>query len=672
MLTDLFKKLWKKSPKPYPKSFGKRLIRRITLRMLIFMGIPSFILFWISFGSVQVGFALFGNKMLKGQYEEVRRITSDIYVASVNTAPFIEDNLDNPDKLYDIMEGMISTNKRIRSCGISFVADYYPQKGRWFCPYAVRRDSSTIEHLTMGSKDHDYLKAEWFLEAVAKDSAYWAKAFFEDNDKETPLMSYLVPIHDRQKRVVAILGVDMSLNWFSEKMMFKSSSKTDSTEWADDDYNLYYFVIDSAGTYLAHPDKQRIGRDKFQNHVTDDPDGFCKQMLTDRKNGTDDGELSIGGIENSVIYRPVKYTTWTVGLVLPKLVIEVLSYLFGGFMLFFIVVGILIVLISGRRTIKKAAFPIKLLALSAEEVAKGNFKTPLPELKSHDEIHQLRDSFVQMQQSLSQYTEELKNTTAEKASIESELNVAHTIQMSMLPKTFPPYPDRSDIDIYGQVAPAKAVGGDLFDFYIRDEKLFFCIGDVSGKGVPASMFMAVARSLFRNISAHVPEPHIIVKALNESMCEGNEMNMFVTMFIGVLDLQTGHLSYCNAGHDAPLLIGQGVGVLPCESNLPIGLMDWNFVMQETTIVPGTTIFLFTDGLNEAENALHQQFGDERILQLAEEQLAKGEYQPMPLIQRMSAAVHFFAGAAEQSDDLTMLAIQYKKEYSEPQFSINNV
>ena len=144
------------------------------------------------------------------------------------------------------------------------------------------------------------------------------------------------------------------------------------------------------------------------------------------------------------------------------------------------------------------------------------------------------------------------------------------------------------------------------------------------------------------------------------------------MFIGVLDLQTGHLSYCNAGHDAPLLIGQGVGVLPCESNLPIGLMDWNFVMQETTIVPGTTIFLFTDGLNEAENALHQQFGDERILQLAEEQLAKGEYQPMPLIQRMSAAVHFFAGAAEQSDDLTMLAIQYKKEYSEPQFSINNV
>jgi sigma-B regulation protein RsbU (phosphoserine phosphatase) len=266
-----------------------------------------------------------------------------------------------------------------------------------------------------------------------------------------------------------------------------------------------------------------------------------------------------------------------------------------------------------------------------------------------------------MQQSLSQYMEQLTKTTAEKATIESELNIAHTIQMSMLPKTFPPYPERNDVDIYGQVMPAKAVGGDLFDFYIRDEKLFFCIGDVSGKGVPASMFMAVSRSLFRNISAHVPEPHIIARALNDSMSEGNDMNMFVTMFVGVLNLQTGVLRYCNAGHDSPLLIGQGVGLLPCDANLPIGVMpDWEFTVQEAVIAPQTTIFLFTDGLNEAENEYHQQFGDEQIMTIAEEDLAKGMNQPMPLIQRMSAAVRFFAGTAEQSDDLTMLAIQYKK------------
>ena len=163
------------------------------------------------------------------------------------------------------------------------------------------------------------------------------------------------------------------------------------------------------------------------------------------------------------------------------------------------------------------------------------------------------------------------------------------------------------------------------------------------------------------ISAHVPEPHIIVKALNESMCEGNEMSMFVTMFVGVLDLQTGVLRYCNAGHDAPLLIGQSVGQLPCDSNLPVGIdASWDFSVQEVIIAPETTIFLFTDGLNEAENSHHQQFGDKRVLDLAKELLASGDYQPTPLIQRMTAAVHFFAGVAEQSDDLTMLAIHYKK------------
>ena len=656
MIKDLLTRLFKKSPNPYPKSFGKRLTRRITLRMLIFMGVPSLILFLISYSAMYFIFVTIGDRMIKGQYEEIRRITSDVYVAAVNNAPVIEDNLDNPDKMLSLMERMVHTNNRIRSCGVSFVADYYPQKGHWFCPYAVRRDSDVIERKILGGKDNNYLNAKWFKDAVVRDSSCWSAPFFEHNDEQTPLVSYLVPIHDRQQRVVAVLGVDLSLDWFSDKMLFYSNSTASENE-----YNPYYFVTDSTGTILAHPDKERIVRKKLQDYVTNDPKGRCQELLADRMSTSNKAEMEIEGVESFVTYRPVKYTTWTVALVIPQLLMEVVSYGFGGILLFFIVIGILVVLISGRRTIKKSVKPIKLLAKSAEEVAKGNFNTLLPELKSRDEIHQLRDSFEKMQQSLSQYMEQLKSTTAEKASIESELKVAHSIQMSMLPKKFPPYPERHDVDIYGQLIPAKAVGGDLFDFYIRDERLFFCVGDVSGKGVPASMFMAVARSLFRNISAHVPEPHIIVKALNESMCEGNDMNMFVTMFVGVLDLQTGILHYCNAGHESPLLIGQSVGSLPCDANLPVGIdAGWEFSEQEIVIAPQTTIFLFTDGLNEAENIRHQQFGDQRVMGLAKELLASGDYQPTPLIRRMYAAVHFFAGAAEQSDDLTMLAIQYKK------------
>lgn len=666
MLKNLLSRLWKKSDNPYPKSFSDRLTRRVILRMLIFMGIPMLILFAVGYLLFGVFFISLFEQFTNGKYEEVRRVTSEVMVAANNTVPFVEENLDNPDKLFNIMERMVRTNECVRSCGISFVDNYYPQKGHWFCPYAVRRDSNIVEMMSVGDKQHDYLHADWFVEAIQADSAYWSKPFFEGMDKETPLVSYIVPIRNRQQHVVAILGVDLSLDRLSSSLStFIDVSEKDV---ADDQKSSkkkklwYSFVVDSTGTYLAHPDKSRVINKKFQDDVTNDPDNVCADIIQYRENDFS-GEMEIE-LENNEVwidYRPVEGTPWTVSMVIRQLFVEIISYIFVGIGLFFIIISMVVVLITTDRAIKKASLPIRLLALSANDVAKGNFKSALPQLKSRDEIHQLRDSFEKMEHSLSEYTEQLKTTTAEKAVIESELNIAHSIQMSMLPKTFPPYPERDDVDIYGQLTPAKAVGGDLFDFFIRDEKLYFCIGDVSGKGIPASMFMAVARSLFHNVSGHIVEPHIIAKALNESMCDGNDMNMFVTMFIGVLDLQTGYLSYCNAGHDSPLLIGQGVGVLPCESNLPIGLMDWEFVPQETTIAPGTTIFLYTDGLNEAENLHHQQFGEEQILQLAEEQLAKGECEPMPLIQRMTAAVHFFAGEAEQSDDLTMLAIQYKKE-----------
>ena len=666
MLKNLLSRLWKKSDNPYPKSFSDRLTRRVILRMLIFMGIPMLILFAVGYLLFGVFFISLFEQFTNGKYEEVRRVTSEVMVAANNTVPFVEENLDNPDKLFNIMERMVRTNECVRSCGISFVDNYYPQKGHWFCPYAVRRDSNIVEMMSVGDKQHDYLHADWFVEAIQADSAYWSKPFFEGMDKETSLVSYIVPIRNRQQHVVAILGVDLSLDRLSSSLStFIDVSEKDV---ADDQKSSkkkklwYSFVVDSTGTYLAHPDKSRVINKKFQDDVTNDPDNVCADIIQYRENDFS-GEMEIE-LENNEVwidYRPVEGTPWTVSMVIRQLFVEIISYIFVGIGLFFIIISMVVVLITTDRAIKKASLPIRLLALSANDVAKGNFKSALPQLKSRDEIHQLRDSFEKMEHSLSEYTEQLKTTTAEKAVIESELNIAHSIQMSMLPKTFPPYPERDDVDIYGQLTPAKAVGGDLFDFFIRGEKLYFCIGDVSGKGVPASMFMAVARSLFHNVSGHIMEPHIIAKALNESMCDGNDMNMFVTMFIGVLDLQTGYLSYCNAGHDSPLLIGQGVGVLPCESNLPIGLMDWEFVPQETTIAPGTTIFLYTDGLNEAENLHHQQFGEEQILQLAEEQLAKGECEPMPLIQRMTAAVHFFAGEAEQSDDLTMLAIQYKKE-----------
>jgi sigma-B regulation protein RsbU (phosphoserine phosphatase) len=209
------------------------------------------------------------------------------------------------------------------------------------------------------------------------------------------------------------------------------------------------------------------------------------------------------------------------------------------------------------------------------------------------------------------------------------------------------------------------VGGDLYDYFIRDEKLFFCIGDVSGKGAPSAMLMAVTHGLFRSASAHDSNPARIMDAINEVACQGNDTNMFVTMFVGVLDLPTGRLRYCDAGHDAPFIIrGERLEVrgeksataLEVNPHLPIGLFDdTKYTVQEISIQPDSLIFLYTDGLTEAKNAEHKLFGLERI-QAVLNTCADNDSEEV--LEKITQSVNGFVKLAEQSDDLTMLAIRY--------------
>ena len=649
--------LKKKPTTGYPKSFAKRLTWRIMLRMTIIMIIPVLLLFWLTYGIVKIGAFSICERVLKGEKEEVRRITSDLYMAATNTAPFIEEDLDKPDRMYDIMNRMLKLNPYMRSCGIYFVEGYYPQKGRLFAPYASRRDSTIInESQEACDQGNDYVKAEWFKEAISSKEGYWAKPFLDNDSAQSPLVSYLLPIRDARQRTVAVLGVDLSLSWLNEKMQpTRALNWKNSEEW-NPEYQLYFFMTDSTGTILVHPDTKRLVVENMQPYINDDNKNWGYLSVADSR----EEEKVVEGVKTLLCRQVVKYTDWDICLVMPLFFINVVGYAIAGIAIMFILLGLLVVYFFGRRSIKKQVRPLKQLATTADEVAKGNFKTVLPELKSRDEIHMLRDSFAQMQQSLTQYVEDLRATTAQKASMESELKVAHDIQMSMLPKTFPPYPERNDLDIFGSLTPAKGVGGDLFDFYIRNEQLFFCIGDVSGKGVPASLYMAVTRSLFRNVSQHVSKPSEIINGMNQAQSDGNDTNMFVTLFVGALDLKTGMLRYCNAGHDAPLLMGQDVKLLPCDCNLPIGVIaEFTFQQQEIQLERPTTLFLFTDGLNEAENIDHAQFGDERIEKIAESMVADGLLEPIQVIRHMTDAVHTFVGIAEQSDDLTMLAIEIK-------------
>lgn len=252
--------------------------------------------------------------------------------------------------------------------------------------------------------------------------------------------------------------------------------------------------------------------------------------------------------------------------------------------------------------------------------------------------HQLEDAYSR-----------LEETTTAKERIESELRIARDIQMSMVPQAFP---KRSDLDLYGLMTPAKEVGGDLYDFEIIDNQLYFCLGDVSGKGVPASLFMAQAIRLFRAMAKQRRKPSDIATRLNNELSENNDNGMFVTMFIGEADLTTGHLCYCNAGHNPPLLDGEFIEV---QSNAPIGLWpELEFEGEELDSISGKLLFIYTDGLNEAENHAQEQFGEDRLQQMLRQMKS---YTAKQVVDTFSQTVQSHRNGAEPNDDLTMLAVR---------------
>ena len=575
-------------------------------------------------------------------------IVEVVKTTSRNNLDAVEANLQSPEAVFQTLEKELKLNPHLVGCFAAFEPDYYPEYGRWFEAYAYFADSTHINTQQIGSQQHDYFNGVWYEKGFNLESAeegYLTDPYFDDTVDRRMYCSYVRPIRDAQGRKVGVYGIDLNFNWIytsialAERMVKDSEEIVDDQEDPDDGNEFFILILDGKGQKIAG----------------------TKEL--------DEETIQVIIKEDSIEYRPMRANGSTYFITTERLTptgcilviaqqrdfVFLSGYILGAILIVFMTIGILVIFFFTSHAIRHAIKPLAFLSKSAHQVAHGDFTTPLPTFKHNDEVAYLRDSFDTMQQSLTQYVEELKTTTAAKALMQSELNVARNIQMSMLPKTFPAFPNRKDIDLYATLTPAKAVGGDLYDFFIRDEKLFFCIGDVSGKGVPASLVMAVSRTLFRNIAAHTSEPHRIVETMNINICEGNDNCMFVTLFVGVLDLPTGHLCYCNAGHDAPFVQGTQTD---CKSNLPIGVdPDLNYSDQELNMVPGSMLFLYTDGLTEAENASHKLFGKERVAAV----VSTFTGSPQQLVETMTDAVLQFAGETEQHDDLTLFALQYKKE-----------
>lgn len=266
---------------------------------------------------------------------------------------------------------------------------------------------------------------------------------------------------------------------------------------------------------------------------------------------------------------------------------------------------------------------------------------------------------------------QLSRSSNSKAHAENELRIANDIQMSMVPKTFPPFPDRSELDIYACLKPAKEVGGDLYDYVLDGDDFYFCIGDVSGKGVPAALVMAITRSLFRNIVKTEKTPAGIANRLNNAIAEGNEKNMFVTMVIGTFNLKTGEFSICNCGHNLPatnasvidpktMSIGpttKGRFMSQLQTNMPIGVFaGFDYKQISMKLTHGCNILLYTDGITEAENRKKNLFGDERLID-AISQLPIGS-SAETIVKSLLSKLQEFTDGAEQSDDITVVCFRY--------------
>jgi len=513
--------------------------------------------------------------------------------------------LNKPDSLLSVTNRIIENNDKVVGACLAFVPNYYPEKGRLFEPYTFQDKDVFKNGQLAENEDHDYTLHPAFQRAIKEKKAFWSEPYLYQTNNETKLLTtYSYPLlNERNGQLIAVCGIDVSLFWLGDTL---NSFKIYSTS--------FDLLLTGSGQMIAGPLEENVSANRVAQVVSLLNDSTVERHPTKNKLVNYIEFYDEEQKDQAYIYYSsmVDDPYWQVALVC----YEKEAYGKMGSLTFYIAL-------------------LMLLAFIVLGVIIQRF------------IHNMI---------------RLQRADLEQEHINKELLIAQHIQNQMLPKQFPPYPDRNDVDIYGVQHPAKAVGGDLFDFFLRDEKLVFCIGDVSGKGIPSAMVMSQTHSLFRIASAHDNNPASVMQNINEVMTEGNRSNMFITLFIGILDLPTGHLRYCNAGHDKPIVIEKSeqqsencCHILPAEANLPVGVFaDVNYVMQEMQLHPQEMLFLYTDGLTEAKNTERKMFGIDRV----KETLATSSGDCKQMIENIQHEAIKFIGEADQSDDLTMLGIRY--------------
>lgn len=506
-------------------------------------------------------------------------------------------NLATPDSLFSILAQIAKYSPNMRGCGISFNPGYYKDKGRLFEPYALKTDTGVV-CLQIAGGNFDYTKDGFYKDIKEKKANSWVGPY-DDIYLEMRLVSYAVPIYEFTGDTVAVLGVDLDTESLGDTLNYRHIYPSS-----------FDLLLTEEGELIAGPADSTL-----QKEVD-----FVTSLIND---STAERRLSSNG-RSKIIDFDTRERDGAVFYVsmkgIPHWQIAVVCYddeVYGSLM--------------------ELRYRLLLLSLLAFGI------------------------LLYLVRRFAKDEEKLRSQALEQERMAGELHIANNIQQTLLPEEDGAMKDIDDVQVEGRLIPAKAVGGDLYNAFVRDGKLFFCIGDVSGKGIPSALIMAIMQALFRNIASREDNPSHIMKRLNETACRNNKANIFVTLFVGVLDLPTGHLRYCNAGHELPIMVRTQnskaeISNLEAMPNLPVGLFeDFEYEMQTMQMQPGSALFLYTDGLTEARNAKGKLFGRDRVGQMIAE---AGTTNPKQLVETTIGCWQKFIGETEQSDDLTLLALSY--------------
>lgn len=557
---------------------------------------------------------------------------------------------ENQEILYLLLERLVRVNEEIHGASIALEPQAFGYSDGYASPYVFRSWNQLVRD-DRGKGAERYFVQDWYTLPRMTRRPLWSEPYRAASRGNALMVSYSTPIFDKNDRFLGVATCDISLEWLADLLGSLPLGKEG-----------YAFLVSRNGTYITHPDRRLILKENIFSEAEEQNNPKLRDLgreMVQGKEGFLPYDSVFPGQEGWLLYRAVPATGWSIGIFFPEaeLMAKVteLSRKEGliGLVGFLLLIPVMMFI---SRSITE---PLRKLAETTQTFATGDLDAPLPSISGQDEVANLAGSFSSMRDELKKHIAMLQSAAIAKERIESELRIAQNIQMELVPKTFPPFPDRRDFELYAMMNPAREVGGDFYDFMMPDpEHLWVVIGDVSGKGIPAALFMAVTRTFIRAFVQEENSPGRVLFRVNEELARNNDANMFVTLFCGVLHLPSGVFRWANGGHNLPffLPLGDEPVFLPRIRGALVGaIADLAFDESELTLQAGDALFLYTDGVTEAMNSNQELFGNERthagLSDLRQRDCAG-------IVDGITADLARFVDGAEQSDDITMLIVRF--------------